>query len=81
METVQQSELQGKQHAWWWPSDTMACSTGMSNSDSCFLQLGWDPQLRYFFGLGVVGVPAAGHVPDDHRTIEHQLGLFFPKCT
>ncbi|CAM0875683.1 unnamed protein product [Alopecurus aequalis] len=80
METVQQGELQGRQHAWWWPLDTMACSSSSdtSNSDSCFLRLGWDPQLRYF-GPAVVGV-AAGHDPHDHRTIEHELGLFFPKC-
>uniref|UniRef100_A0ACD5ZU40 Uncharacterized protein n=1 Tax=Avena sativa TaxID=4498 RepID=A0ACD5ZU40_AVESA len=58
----------------------MACSSGssdMSNSDSCFLQLQWDPLLRYFFGLGVVGVPAAAD--DDHRTFQHELELF-SKC-
>jgi hypothetical protein len=72
METVQQSELQGRQHAWWRPLDTMAfCSSSsdMSNSDGFFPQLQWDP-LLWYFGLG-----------DDHRAIEDELGLFFPKCT
>jgi hypothetical protein len=80
METVQQSELQERQHAWWWPLDTMACCSDMGTSDSCFFpQLEWDPLLRYL-GLGVLGVPTAG---DDHRAIEEdELGLFFfPKCT
>ncbi|PNT68252.1 uncharacterized protein LOC100829610 [Brachypodium distachyon] len=83
METAQESELQERQQAWWWPLDNMACSSGsldMSSNGSCFL-LELDSQLRYL-GLGVVGVAAAAASnPDDHRrTIEHELGLFFPKC-
>jgi hypothetical protein len=82
METVQQSELQGRQHAWWRPLDTMAfCSSSsdMSNSDGFFPQLQWDPVLWYL-GVGVVAVPAVA-AGDDHRGIEDELGLFFPMCT
>ncbi|KAE8799476.1 hypothetical protein D1007_25049 [Hordeum vulgare] len=78
---METAELQGRQHAWRWPLDAMACSSG-SESGRCCLQLAWDPQLiRYLGGLGVLGVPdAAGGSPDDHGAIEHELGRFFPKC-
>lgn len=73
---METAELQERQHAWRWPLDAMACSSGR-----CCLQLEWDPQLiRYFGGLGVLGAAAGGN-PDDHGAIEHELGLFFPKCT
>ncbi|VAH16991.1 uncharacterized protein LOC119305273 isoform X2 [Triticum dicoccoides] len=72
---METAELQERQHAWRWPLDAMACSSGR-----CCLQLEWDPQLiRYFGGLGVLGVGGGGN-PDDHGAIEHELGLFFPKC-
>ncbi|KAL5220338.1 hypothetical protein ABZP36_025051 [Zizania latifolia] len=74
METATQER---ERHQCWWPLDTMACSLGDS---SCFLY-GWVPQLRYF-GLGVVGVGAAGHPHGRHtHTNRHELELelFFPK--
>ncbi|XBJ24462.1 hypothetical protein VPH35_002339 [Triticum aestivum] len=72
---METAELQERQHAWRWPLDAMACSSGR-----CCLQLEWDPQLiRYFGGLGALGVAAGGN-PDGHGAIEHELGLFFPKC-
>ncbi|XP_044442184.1 uncharacterized protein [Triticum aestivum] len=72
---METAEVQERQHAWRWPLGAMACSSGR-----CCLQLEWDPQLiRYFGGLGVLGVAGGGN-PDDHGAIEHELGLFFPKC-
>uniref|UniRef100_A0A452YPN6 Uncharacterized protein n=1 Tax=Aegilops tauschii subsp. strangulata TaxID=200361 RepID=A0A452YPN6_AEGTS len=72
---METAEVQEMQHAWRWPLGAMACSSGR-----CCLQLEWDPQLiRYFGGLGVLGVAGGGN-PDDHGAIEHELGLFFPKC-
>ncbi|XP_040383107.1 protein XRI1-like [Oryza brachyantha] len=69
METAQERET----HAWrrWHLDATMACSLG----DTSRFLFEWVPQLKYF-GLGVVGVGAAGD-PHGH---ELELELFFPKC-
>ncbi|BAT05803.1 Os08g0466800 [Oryza sativa Japonica Group] len=76
METAQERETR----AWRWPLDTMACGLG----DTGRFLFEWVPQLRCF-GLGVVGVGAAGDpIPHGHGHTPHgrelELELFFPKC-